>query len=268
MKKTTITIFLQTLFLAGLLAQDCPYQKYFYWAGTAILDYAEEDYAAANKHFKTAFSKTIFPLGTDLDLALKTAVKTRDTVWAESLAIQLAKGGIPIPYFHQLNGFRWYPQFEQHFVQYRRSFAENFDLALREKLLALRIQDSLFNVKYHLWRVGEIKMGLQELIDGATSISKGFTALVSNHGFPCEQKMGYYYVNGEIQSFPTVVILIHMYQHGELRYKDRLSNIVCDGKLRPADQALLNGIKGFGDSTGIEQEMKIRYERYISKSKY
>lgn len=266
MKKHMIAILWLATLSAALRAQECAYEKYFYWAGSASIDYTERKFEAAEKKFRIAFSKAPFPQGKDLDLALKTAVQTKDTAWAKSISVRLASGGVPLAYFADFRNYAWYPDFQKDIPGYIESYTDSFDLEIRDKLLALGLQDSLFNEKYHLWRTGKIEMSLDKLIEGASEISNGFRKLIEDHGFPCEQKTGYYYHDGEIQLLPVVILMIHIYQRGELLYKDRLSRIACDGKLRPADKAMLDRVRGFGDSTGIGQEMRIRYEKYRIKN--
>lgn len=266
MKKITITLLLVFARIICSIGQDCNYEYYNYWSGRALIEYSEDKFLEANKNFKIAFSKADFSFGSDLAIALETALKAKDTIWARSLSIELAKGGIPIEFFDSFKKMSWYTQFESEFPIYQKNYKEEFDLELREKILELRFKDSLFNENYHKWRKDEIEMSLEELIKGAKMVTDGFKSIIKEHGFPCEQKMGYYFKEGRVQPFPISIILIHIYQRGELLYKDRLRNIVCDGKLKPNDQALLNRFKGFGDSTGVEQEMKIRYSIYRPKN--
>ena len=266
MKKEAITLFIFFTSIFSSIGQDCNYKYYNYWSSRALIDYSENKFLEANNHFKSAFTKADFAFGSDLAIALETALKTKDTIWAKSLSIELAKGGIPIEFFDSFKKMSWYTQFESEYPIYQNYYKEEFDLELRDKILELKFQDSLFNENYHKWRKGEIEMSLDELIKGAKMITDGFKSIIKEHSFPCEQKMGYYFKEGRVQPFPITIILIHIYQRGELLYRDRLGNIVCDGKLKPTDQALLNRFKGFGDNTGVEQEMKIRYNQYRPKN--
>lgn len=265
MKKEAITLLLILSTIISLIGQNCKYKYYNYWSGRAFIDYSENNVQEANKNFKTAFRKANFSFGCDLAMALEIALKTRDTIWSKTLSIELAKGGIPIEFFDSLKNMSWYTQFKSNYPQYQNSFKEEFDLELRKKIIQLRFQDSLFNENYHKWRRGEIEISLDKLIEGAKKVTNGFKNIIKEHGFPCEQKMGYYFKEGKVQQFPITIILIHIYQRGELLYRDRLGKIVCDGKLKPTAHTLLNGFKGFGDSTGVEQEMKIRYSKYRPK---
>lgn len=261
------TFALLLIFMSGAAsAQECKYEKYFYWSEMATLDYQAGNWAGANDKFKKTFSKAPFPLGADLNLALKTAVQVRDTLWADTLAVYLAKGGIPLAFFQPFRNYEWYDAFEHSFDQYRAWYNTRFDTVLIEKMTKLYIRDSLFNAQYHLWRTRKIEMPLDEMIAGAKGISREFKEIISEHGFPCEQNMGYWYRDGKIDEFPLLVLLAHIYQRGELLYKDRLTNIICDGKFRRTQQAVLNGFNGYGDNTGVEQEMKIRYEQYRMKN--
>jgi len=262
MKKQTITLIIFFVGILGLKSQDCKYQYYNYWIGKGMSEFHTNNFKEASISFKKALTKVNFPLGSDLEGALKTAVATKDTLWAETLSIKLAKGGIPLIYFKSLENMVWYDKFKEDYLDYHSIYADKFDLVLREKLLQLRFQDSLYNENYHKWRRNELEMTLDELTEGAENILSGFKILIKEHGFPCEQKMGYYYKENKIQDFPISILLIHIYQRGELLYKDRLGKIVCDGKLRVVEQVSLNSFKGFGNSTGVKQEMEIRYKKY------
>ena len=266
MRKVLVSVLFQMILCSSAAGQDCKYEKYFYWSEMATLDYQSKKWAGANDKFKKSFSKTAFPLAADLNLALKIAVEVRDTLWADTIAVQLAKGGIPLAFFQPFKNYAWYESFEKSYDRYQAYYHASFDTTFRAEFIALCIQDSLFNDKYHQWRTGKIEMTLDELIAGAGGISQTFKNLVKARGFPCEQKMGYYFKDANVAEFPVLVLLAHIYQRGELLYKDRLTNIVCDGKFRRMQQAMLNGFNGFGDNTGIEQEMKIRYEKYRIKN--
>ena len=41
-----------------------------------------------------------------------------------------------------------------------------------------------------------------------------------------------------------------------------MHEIVCNGGLHPNYEETLKKIKGFGNSTGVEQEMKVRYKKF------
>ncbi|MCB0618115.1 MAG: hypothetical protein KDC41_05270 [Saprospiraceae bacterium] len=265
MKNLLLPITVIILSMMGLSGQDCQYEKYFYWTSMAQIDFSEGDFEEARREFRIAFSTTEFPLGADLGVALETAIRTRDTTWAEELSIALAKGGIPLIYFDSLRNYPWYEHFAADFDQYDHFYETQYNLELRVRFMELVLADSLFNEDYHSWRKGEREMTLEELIAGAKGISTGLQVLIDAYGFPCEQKMGYLFKEGQVRPFPLVILLIHIYQRGELFYKDRLDRIICDGKLKPTDRAILNGARGFGDSSGVEQEMQIRYNKYRPK---
>jgi hypothetical protein len=244
--------------------EGCKYESYFLSVNAAKYDLCCNKYESAKDKFKDAFERTEFAFGTDLREALKTARELKDTCWAEMLAIKLAKGGIPLNYFKDFENYKWFVHFISEFRVYENYHKSNFDLKLRHKLLSLRTEDSIFNESYHNWRKGEIEMTLDELIEGATKISDSFKLILTEYGFPCEQKMGYYYNNDSIDSFPYKILMIHIYQRGELLLYDQLTHLICEGRLRDYDSDLSNW-RGYGDSTGIMQEMKIRYEKIKHK---
>ena len=246
--------------------ENCKYGEYSYLIIMALDEISFEEYHKANENYRLAFSKVETPFSTDLISALKVAKEIKDTIQIKEFAVMLAKGGIPLEYFKEYNNYKWYPQFESDFENFRTFYKSNFNSKLRSNLLSLRKQDSLFNDNFHKWRKGEIELTLEDLITGATSITKGFEKLVETYGFPCEKRMGYYYENGEIAEFPVKVLLIHIYQRGVLLYKETLSSIVCEGELRFGEEMSLETFRGFGNSTGIEQEMKVRFEKFSNRN--
>ncbi|MBK8698628.1 MAG: hypothetical protein IPN29_03445 [Saprospiraceae bacterium] len=240
-------------------AQECRYENYFYLCHAASADIKDGAPEKAVGHYKRAFAGDHFPFGIHLHEALNLAIQMKDTTWMKGISIQLAKGGVPLTFFAKLKDQPWYSIFEQSFPEYAQHFKNHFDLELRKQLLELRTKDSLFNISYHRWRKGEIELSLESLIADATGLSSGFIQLVKKYGFPCEQKMGYYMEEDKIADLPVAILLHHLYQFGEMILRDHLTEMVCDGKLRPQQQAQLIRVSGFGNGTGIEQEMQIRY---------
>jgi len=265
--KKFLLIFILLTTITDLSAQECEYTEYYPLVDAAFKNYSEKNYKDAEKNLKLAFTKTDFPLGKDLNLALMVAQKRDNSEWAEEIAIRLAKGGIPLRYFVKLKNFKWYDKFLNDFENYSKYYAEKFDSELQKKIISLLQQDTEFNSKYHQWRTREIEMSLQELIDGATKIETEFKLLTDKYGFPNERIMGYNYVYRKniIERYPTDVLMIHIYQRGTLLFKEDIHNIVCKGGLLPSSEITLKEVRGFGNSDGIEQEMKIRYEKYRGK---
>lgn len=265
-KNTLVFLFVILISISGF-SQDCKYKDYFYWCGLATLDHNDGNYERASKRFKIGLKKVEFPLGVDLDFALKTAFKTNDSIMAKDISIQLAKGGIPLEYFDIVESQSWFKEFESNYSNYQQSYKEQFDVRIKEKFFDVINLDSSWNETYHRGRRGELDLTLEDLISFSYEILNSFKDLISEYGYPCEQNMGYYYKDGYIQPYPTFTLFIHIFQRGELFYKDRMSAIVCDGKMRPGEKKMLEGFKGYGDSSGIEQEMKIRYDRLQKNDK-
>lgn len=261
MERLTTSIIICLLWLNTINGQDCLYDNYFKLCGAALNDYSSNRLEEAAGKYKLAFKSVGFSLGSDLQNALIVAQQTQDTTWAYEVAKLLAKGGIPIEYFNEFEHYSWFIQFKNEYHCFTAYYDTHFDKVAREKFLDLCLSDSTFNASYHEWCSGKIEMTLVELIDGAAAILDSLKSIIHDHGFPCEQIMGYYFKKSEVKMYPITPLLIHIYQRGELFYMDRLSNISCDGKLRPVDAFDIGRFRGFGDSTGIEQEMKIRWQR-------
>lgn len=256
-----MTIFTWTTYLS---AQECEYAEYYPLVDSATKDYANRIYKEAERKLKLAFAKTEFPLGKDLNLAMLVAQNLKDAEWAEQIAVKLAKGGVPLRYFVKFKTFNWYEKFSADFKNYSEYYKENYNSELRQELLSLLNRDKDFNSKFHEWRTHEIEMSLQELIDGASQISSDFKKLTDKYGFPNERKLGFNYVRrkNKVEHYQVDVLIVHIYQRGELIFKDEILDIVCQGGLHPNYEEILKGIRGFGDSTGIEKEMKTRYAKY------
>ncbi|MFK8104056.1 MAG: hypothetical protein AB8G15_16095 [Saprospiraceae bacterium] len=244
----------------------CRYSEYDDLILSALDNTVLKKYEEANEAYGTAFLEVAVPFSVDLLAALEVAKIVKDSVRLNEIAILLAKGGIPLAFFEDFRDYGWYPYFKSQFEFYRHYHESHFDLSLKTKLLALRKQDSIFNHTWHEWKRGEKEMSLAELIVGAKAVTEGFEELVTRYGFPCEKRMGYYYQNKEVTKFPVLVILIHIYQRGVLLYKESLSNFVCYGDLSFGEEIELESFRGFGNSTGVEQEMRVRYEKFKKRN--
>jgi hypothetical protein len=264
MKKRILLILITLTFTAKSIAQDCEYTEYYPLVELARKNYSDKNYKEAEKNLKIAFAKTEHPLGADLHFALAVAQKTKDTKWTEQIAIQLAKGGVPLRYFRYHKKSDWYKQFNTNFNSYSDYYKANYNPELRDDLLSLLRHDKEFNSKYHDWRTRKIELTLDELIDGASEILSNFKNMTEKYGFPNERLMGYNYVKrlNRIESYRIGTLITHIHQRGLLILKDEIDNTVCDGGLHPKYGEKLKGVRGLGNSTGIEQEMKVRYEMY------
>ena len=250
-----------TIFMS---AQECEYEEYYRIIDFAKKDYSKQNFKEANEKFKIAFSKTDFPLGHDLSFALISAIKSKEINWAGTIAENMAKGGIPLRYFGKYKKEKWYKKFSSEFENHSTFYKDSLNPVLKDKLLSLLEKDRDFNNKYHEWRTRETEMTLQELINGANEILEEFIALTEAFGFPAERLMGYNYVRrlNRIEPFPIEALIVHIYQRGVLIFENEIPKIVCDGGLHPQWIETLKKIRGFGNSTGIEQEMKARYKQF------
>ncbi|MDT0540201.1 hypothetical protein [Croceitalea sp. P059] len=238
--------------------------EYFRLTDLAKNDCKKENFKDARRNFELAFEKNVFPLGHDLSYALFTADKLKDDQWARDIAEKLAKGGIPLRYFVKFKKNKWYKEFESDFQNYAEHFKEHFDLEIKNRFLQISKDDSDFTDKYHEWRERKIELPIQELIDGATSVLTDFKDFNIEYGFPNELKMGYNYVRqkNRIEPYKIDVLMIHIYQMGTRLFKDDIHSFVCSGSFHSSFEKTIERIHGFGDSTGIEQEMKARYEKF------
>ncbi|MCX7550094.1 hypothetical protein [Xanthomarina sp. F2636L] len=252
------------LITSNLSAQQCEYQDYFLLADSATKDYADKNYKEAGKTLKLAFSKVEFPLGDELSMAFSVAQKTKDYEWAEVIAIQLAKGGVPLRYFSNYKQSKWYDRFSSDFESYTKYYNENFRSELRERLNSLIDIDKEFTANLMEWHNGEIELTAEDAYQEANSILAEFKAIIETYGFPTERLMGYNYVRrlNRVEYYKTSILMIHLYKYGELVYVNEIPQLICDGILHPNLQQTLNNVRGFGNSTGIEQEMKVRFEKY------
>jgi len=253
---------LLVLTATNVLAQDCRYGEYFSLTKEARQLYNTKKYKDAGMAFKTAFSTVDFPLGVDLALALKTAKKLEDEKWAEIVSIQLAKGGIPLKFFDHLQKFKWYTKFRDDFSNYEQHYKENFNADLRQKLLDAKRVDQEWNEQFHKWRVRAIELTEEELLIGFSHNLNAFEAIFKEYGFPSEQVMGYYYSRKQVAEYPTGVLLTHIYQGGVLLYFNELNVLACQGYITPDYVDILKSVRGFGDSTGVEQEVKARIKKF------
>ncbi|WP_166924324.1 hypothetical protein [Flavobacterium poyangense] len=250
------------LFANLVFSQECNYKKYNELVTLAKKENAVENFKEANTLFKLAFENTDFVFGTDLNIALKVADKTGDKIWMKQIAIKLAKGGIPLVFFKKFENHKWYKQFFENFPEYQEYYTSNFDSNLKTDLIDLEKFDKEINNHYHQWRTKEHDYSIDTLVSEMKTVSIRFQNIVEKYGFPTERKFGYYYTKKSIEELPTSIVLIHIYQRGELLYKDQLNELVCNGSLTPIFAEQLQNTKGFGNSTGIEQEMEVRKLKY------
>lgn len=260
-KELLFSCFWFILYLAT--AQECSYSKAYYsLVESARKKVKNEKFKAAEKDFKAAFSLTDFPFGADLGLALFVAQKRKDANWAKELAIQLAKGGVPLRYFVRYKKFKWFDDFKSNFKKYKAYYQENFNMSLKVRFLKLLEDDIAYNKKYHQWRTREIEISLEDLISNASKIVSEFKQMTNEYGFPTERLMGYNYVNKKngVERFNTAVLVIHVYQRGVLLFQNEMEKIVCNGGLNQQMVNTLKKIRGYGNNIGVEQEMKIRHK--------
>lgn len=263
MNKKKIILLLLILFSTiNVSSQNCDYVDYHKSIELAKKEYKDENYKEASKLYKIAFEKTDFPFGTDLRNAFKVAEKTKDDIWMEQIAIKLAKGGIPLKYFKFHNKHKWYLTFYEQYPQYEIYFKENFNLEFRETLINVAKLDTETNNRYHEWRTRKEDHSFDTLVAEAKNVSLDFQKMIEKHGFPTEKKVGYYHNKGDVNELPTIVLLIHIYQRGELLFKEQLNELVCKGVLTTSQSKILETIRGFGNSNGIDQEMDARKKKY------
>ena len=251
-------------FQMTLCAQECSYNDYFNQITLAKKDYNENDFKEASKKLKKAFLMVDFPHGHDLSFALVTAKKTNDDVWMEEIAIQLAKGGVPLKYYKYYKKYSWYKTLEKDFNKHIKYYQDNFDIELKNRWIALILKDRAVNEKFHSFREAKIKMTIQEMIDDAYSVSNGLNEIVKSKGFPGENNIGYLYVSGRnrVEPFPVLVLLRHIYQRGESLLKGEIPSLICEGKLLPyCKEVLLSKNEKYYD-LGLEKVMTIMHSRY------
>ncbi len=244
--------------------KDCLYDDYWYYVGKANIAVHEGNYHEAVDSYEKAFETNLFKHSIDLHNAILAFNEIGNYEMSMSLAIELAKGGAESDYFIQYEAYPWYSQFIEDFDAYQNSFDSSFNSEYRRRLLSLGTQDSIINARYHAFRKGELEISLEKLIVDATSIKDSFINLVKEYDFPSEENIGYMTSGFNTQRLPVMIILHHTYQRGDLLFLSDMNKVVCDGKLRPTDHTLLNNIRGFGDSTGIENEMRLRYKRIMN----
>ena len=260
--KKIIILILILLSTINVFSQNFDYVDYHKSIEEAKKEYNNENYKEANKLYKIAFEKTDFQFGTDLRNAFKVAEKTKDDIWMEQIAIKLAKGGIPLKYFKFCNQHKWYLEFYKNFPQYQKYFEENFNLEFRETLINVAKFDTEAVSRFHEWRTRKVEHSFDTIIAEAKNVSLNFQKMIEKFGFPTEKKVGYFYNKGSVNELPTFVLLIHIYQRGELLFKEQLNELVCNGVLITLQSKTLETIRGFGNSNGIEQEMEARKKKF------
>lgn len=248
--------------ICNLALEDCKYEMYNYQMARAKLSMQTGDTSHALRSVHKALAKDVIPRGMDLDFSLSLAINTHATTLAYNTSILLAKGGVPLTYFDQCRSFDWYAGFTQRFQEYQEYFVSNFDTTLRRRIIALREFDSTYTAEYHYKRKSKIDLPVDTMIRRATYIRDEFVDIVQQYGFPCDQNAGYRYHADSVGYWPVSILLHHMFQRGDESFRPHLSQMVCDGKLRPLEATVLKDIRGFTKNPTIAKEMKERYRRY------
>ena len=256
------------MFNNPVLGQHCEAIEYHRIIKEAKIDYNNKKYKEASKKIKEAFSKKIIPFGEDLDFALKMAIKTNNNEWAKEIAIVLAKGGVPIKYFLKLKKFTWYNEFIINFKNYSDFYQIKCDSSFESNMISLIEKDKKFTYKYHGWRLKKTEMSLEEMTEKAVNIFDLFCSIIDKYGFPSSENVGYYYNKGKdrVESYNTEILLIHIYQRGELIFNDELEKLFCFGNIDiNTHNALIEVSRQFeNNSPGVRVEMKRRYD-YFNK---
>lgn len=246
--------------------ETCEYQDYYQEITNALTEkHTNKNWKKANEIFKSSFKKVKTPYGKDLEEALEVSIKVKDNTQTQYIVQKLLQGGIPASYFTKYPSIiktEWWTNIDHYLVE--KIYEKDYDKELLSKLIALRKQDSLFNVEYHEFRKGENSLELNYLINSAKDICFEFRELVDNYGFPSEINTGYYYKDNKIQDLPLQVILIHMHQLGEsLIMKDLSSeDLICSGHLSEFNYNHLKNIRSLGGNKGIEHEMRLFYQTH------
>lgn len=263
MSKQLFLLFLLNFVFVGLaFSQNCDYEDYHKSIVLAKKEYENKNFKEANKLYKAAFGQTDFPFGKDLRNAFIVAEKTKDEIWMEQIAIQLAKGGIPMKFFKFSDKYKWYAKFQEQYPEYQKYFNENFDAEFRKNLINVAKLDTETNSRFHEWRTRKVEHSTDTLVTEMINVSLDFQKMIEKFGFPTEKKIGYYYDHGNINELPTFVLLVHIYQRGELLYKEQLNELACSGSLTSLQSKTLESIRGYGNSTGIVQEMEARKKKF------
>lgn len=261
-KKIFLFLVINLISVEFIFSQNCNYEDYHNRIELARKEYEKENFKESSKLYKIAFENIDFPFGNDLCNALKVAEKSNDKIWMEQLAIQLAKGGIPLKFFKHFENYKWHKTFCEQFPQYLKFFNENFQLKFRRNLLEIGKLDSETNSRFHEWRTRKVEHSTDTLVAEMTNVSIKFQKMIEKFGFPSEQKIGYYYNKGDVNELPTFVLFVHIYQRGELLYYEQLNELTCNGTLTYPQFKQLESIRGFGNSTGIVQEMEVRKKKF------
>ncbi len=190
----------------------------------------------------------------DIKSVYDKAIELEDEKRIRRLYKYLIEKGIPKSYFYGVSDNDWY--------DFQPPIKYNYDEVLRNKTIRLRLEDSISNEKYHEWRKGNLEMTKEDLIQDAGEILNQFQQIVSDYGFPSEQRIGYYYNNGEIYDSPVGILLTHIYQRGDRIYFNELDSLLCQGEISSNLYKTLKTIKGFGKNEGYKKEMELRYNMY------
>ena len=231
---------------------------------SSVYYYNEGDLDSALYFAKLSSEKIAFPVSSQMRYFLMLAKEKEDKEWLYFLSEKLIRGGAPLSYVKRHLDDNAFTELQVISEELVKEFNSRFNSNYRNRLKDIFKFDTEFNQKYHKWRRGEIELSKEEMINGAEQVYSKFMILNEEIGFPSESTLGYFIEDNKMISYHTT-LLFHIYQSGELVFHDELDSLYRIGLI---DASLVQNLKmnrGFGDSSGIRNEMSLRYDRFSKK---
>ena len=201
------------------------------------------------------------PNSSDIKLLLRLAKKKLDFELMRMIEQKLLIGGIELKEVEEIISPIHIQSNKNDLLELAKPCYHRIDTSMRKLLMIAKSKDSLYNSIYHEWRKGEINLTKDELINNALEVHNSFNLIINTIGFPSENKIGYYSMDGQIVTYHET-LLIHTYQRGELPFVHKLDSLHRNGYIDINLYNNLKSIRGFGNSTGVKDELTIRYNKY------
>ncbi|MFT6845438.1 MAG: hypothetical protein ACJAUV_001634 [Flavobacteriales bacterium] len=154
------------------------------------------------------------------------------------LAKQMVKHGFPLAYFENRTGMNspLLKEIEGVYSDLHKQHLVSIDQRYRMKVEEVRTSDSLWNVRFHTDSI----LTADEIIKNQTKISYQMKNLITDYGFPPEDKIGLYFTKDfKLTTAPWYVAFIHSSEHILPIYPDSLQKWVDEGLLGQGEMNII-----------------------------
>jgi hypothetical protein len=154
------------------------------------------------------------------------------------LAKKMVKHGFPLVYFENRTDMNspLLKEIEGVYFDLRKQHLASIDQRYRMKVQEVRASDSLWNIRFHTDSI----LTADEIIANQTKITNQMKNLITDYGFPSEDKIGLYFTDDyEFTTTSWEIVFIHSSQMVLPIYPDSLQKCVDEGLLRQGEMNII-----------------------------